>query len=391
MVDGQRAPVAHDLAARAEDLGLAPAGVGEALHLMGHGHPALEAQVHHLVVHRVVVAGIDAPAVRPLAQHLLHRRVALLHEGIAPILALQVNLPRRERAPALHRRRAIQAPRRRALGPVRRVEERRLPEARDARAPAPPQPPHELVEVVAALLQDHRRGALGVPPVPPAETVRRVHVPHLLQMLDAHHLADRPFRDEVVDLPEIDRVTQHVPHHHQAIPLLAHLPGQRLARGPPPRHRFLQKQVMARVQARHGRLQMRRVGHRDHHHVAIRPRRHSLRPIPPHRPGPQAMRRRHRLRRRRVDVRHPHHARLVRVRRRVRGIRPAAVARAQNHQTNRRLHRIAPNFPPIIAHPRPPAHGKAERHGAQFAPIDPAPPRRPAKRRAAFSRTFLRP
>ncbi len=72
VVQPDGAAFAEQLAVRAEDRGAAFALLGKGHHAEGGRPAALELHLHHLVVQHVVVAAIDAAAIRPLAQRSLH-------------------------------------------------------------------------------------------------------------------------------------------------------------------------------------------------------------------------------------------------------------------------------------------------------------------------------
>jgi len=75
---------------------------------------------------------------------------------------------------------------------------------------APTEDPHEKVQVVTALRQDHRARALRVAPVPANVTVREVPVDEVLSPIDRDDRAEATRRDDLAEREEEGRVAEHV-------------------------------------------------------------------------------------------------------------------------------------------------------------------------------------
>ena len=123
----------------------------------------------------------------------------------------------------------------------------------------PPNPPRKEVEIVAALLQNHRRAANRVTEGAAAKGLGGLAITHGLQVADADHFAQRSPADEFGDFGVIGRKAQNVPHLHQAAPF-AHGGVERhalLPRGP---DGFFQQHVEALRQGRLRGREMEPVG-----------------------------------------------------------------------------------------------------------------------------------
>ena len=134
-----------------------------------------------------------------------------------------------------------------------------------ARAPLAQQPQQD-VQVVAALLQDHRAGVLLAPPVAAHKAVRLVPVDHVFQRLDRHDPADASRVDHFLDLLKERRVAQHVTDDHLALRLLGGLQ-HALALGEHGRDGLFHQDVIALLQRGDGVADMLAVLRAHEQHV----------------------------------------------------------------------------------------------------------------------------
>ena len=217
MFDGLAVP--FDFTLCPEDSRAAVPGLGKRRHGEACGLSPFEQHVHDLVVHDVVVAVVDAAAVRSGAECVfngllvyvvredVHRpaRLALRHPA-------QVDFFGGVRALCFDC--AVQAPGCGTRWLVGRAEvferaERMNGPARRIHDVADP------VQVVAALGQKHRRRPVFPAPVTAHVRVRLVPVAGRLEPLDAHDVADGAARDQLFYLLCVRRVAQDVTHREE--------------------------------------------------------------------------------------------------------------------------------------------------------------------------------
>ena len=183
------------------------------------------------MVHHIVVAVVDAPAVGSLPQGLVGALHGVLHAenggdpavplGPAGLGAGDVDLLRVKGA-ILLRLAAVQAAESRPLRGPRRLEQLCAAEAGDGLAPLPQQPGED-VHIVAGLLEDHGAALPGIAPVAPDEGVGLVPVAHVLVGADAHHVPDAAAGDQFFQLIVEGGVPQHMADNDPARALLLHL------------------------------------------------------------------------------------------------------------------------------------------------------------------------
>src|SRR5437764_8411915 len=171
VVDLDVPAVPGQLAPGAEDLGVAVLQRGERGHGERRRRTARILEVHHLMVGDVVVAGINAPAVRPVRQRVRDRLFGEFPSGDDPgevlfgtavAQAVAIDLGRRVRAGVLQRavEAAVGGPGRAALrAAVVQAAERRRAHDRLTDEIAEP------VDVVTGLGQQRERRLVGTPPV----------------------------------------------------------------------------------------------------------------------------------------------------------------------------------------------------------------------------------
>ena len=104
--------------------------------------------------------------------------------------------------------------------------------------------PDQVVQIVAALCQDHRAGLVLAPPVSAHEAVRLVPVDDVLQRLNIDDLTQPALVDHTLDRAEKRGVAQHVADHH-APPGLAGDTDDLLQLGKGGRDRLFQQNVVA--------------------------------------------------------------------------------------------------------------------------------------------------
>ncbi len=294
----------------------------EALHLQRDGQPAVVEHQHRLVVDRVVPARIHAPPVRRGLDHLQNPRVGRVGEVVAQIRVLVVELVGVERTLPAHVRRAVLAPVRGALGLVLRAALDQRAETGHLFADAPAHPPHDQIEVVRALVDEHARAVRLDGPVAAAVGVRRFAVRDLDEHVHAREFADDARLQHLVQTLEERRVAQHVARQHQ-------LAGRDLRRAdllallPVAPDRLFQKHVVPRLQRLQARGIVKMVRQRDDDGVRLRAGRERVLPALP--------RRIRRLGGKRGDrVRQPGNLQILGMVRGIRGVGPPADAVAQN-------------------------------------------------------------
>ena len=186
--------IAVNVALRAHQVNLSTALRRECAHRKGNRRAPLQEQIHHLMIHHVVVAMIHAAAIGAYAQGFLKpltgRLLAQHVQRPIPlprVVAAQIELRRAVQAIILVR--AVQTTFRRSLGCVLRLEPRQTAKG-GHRLAALARQPQENIHVVAALLQDHRAGRAAVAPVAAHKAVRLMPVADLLNGLHGNDLAD---------------------------------------------------------------------------------------------------------------------------------------------------------------------------------------------------------
>ena len=160
---------------------------------------------------------------------------------------------------------ARRAARRRALGRALRPEVAQAAEGGHPCAPLARQP-DEVIQIVAALGQQHERRFLFPAPVAAHEAVRLMPVAHVLQRLDAHDVAHLAALDGLKDLRKERRIAQHMADDHAAA-RLPRCPFDQLHVGLRCGDRLFQQQVVALFHRRHRMTHMHRVLRADERHV----------------------------------------------------------------------------------------------------------------------------
>ena len=209
------------------------------------------------MVDGVVVAGVDAPAVRAAGQRLVQggRREVVDDDAQRPAVLAPVEqaaVEPRGRIGAARLDRAGHAPVRGARRAVRGGEVGQAAEARDPQR-RPAQDVLQPVQVMAGLRHQHGGGQVAAPPVAADVGVGLVPESDRLEVLDAHDVTELAGGHDLLDGAGVRRVAQHVADGE-------HDPGLLHGRHDPPaprlvrRHRLLQQDVIAQRGERLGRL-----------------------------------------------------------------------------------------------------------------------------------------
>ena len=167
---------------------------------------------HDLVVDDVVVGTEHTAAIRPCFERLPQRQRAVVerHRVACPATGVSLDVHPRCKVRAFDFDWAAVGATGRNVGsnPLR-TEMGQRSERRDL-AWRTTQHPHEQIQVVAALGEDHRTAAVGAAPVAAHEAMREVPVDEVFVPLERHQVAQSAGDDQVIDGAEERRVPQHV-------------------------------------------------------------------------------------------------------------------------------------------------------------------------------------
>ena len=185
--------IRRDLSPGSHDFQLPVDPGGKSRHGKGGGNAALIFHIHHLVIHHIIVAVVDAPSVGSFLKGFpdaFLRQVRGKHIHRPFRLSRQINL-RRIIGTCLAVGASLHAVVRRSFGRVGRVKMLQASETGNPPAGASCQPGND-IQVMAAFLENHGAALAAVSPVTSHKAVSLVPVPHIFNLVDGGHLAHGP-------------------------------------------------------------------------------------------------------------------------------------------------------------------------------------------------------